>query len=107
MLKVPGTTTFQDEGFVGDKRRGSQSHMARRVQTKLRHDPFDSGAQAADYAMKHGGTWALLIAARAGESRERALYQESDEQTLARIRKNIQQNILGRCRRGGDGWFFL
>lgn len=104
MLKTPLNTVYDNEVSVGDKRRGHQSHMARAVKTPWRERPFTSGAEAADYAMLHGGSWILLIAARAGSATWR---NETNEQIIARIRKNAQQNILGRARRASEGFYFV
>lgn len=102
---IPLNSVAPEEVQLGDKRRGSQAHNARRVRTPWKAEPFGSGAEAADYALVHGGTWVLLIAARAGESWNHCGL--TDEQLLRVIRKNVQQNILSRCRRNSAGFGFV
>jgi len=105
MLKVPLTTVYANEVCIGDKRRGGQSHMARRVRTPWRTEPFASGADAADHAMLHGGNWILLIAARVGKA-DNWQDPQTDEEILRQTRRNAQVNILGRARRNSDGFSF-
>jgi hypothetical protein len=106
MLNTPLTIVYANETNIGDKRRGGQSHAARKVYTPWKAEPFASGADAADHAMLHGGTWVLLIAARAGAAAASDLYSETNEELLRRVRKNVQQNILARARRDSHGFSF-